>query len=574
MKKNLLYILLFIQLYIVAQENHLPHNHFFIRDSIVYSDSVVISNILSNDQSYFPKIHSLKNNLHRMNYSFNKNESNWISENLIPLYTENNLVTLDTNVQMNFRYSFGLSVDHILDINYRRRLTNNILFFDFSRTASPADFKHSDVSGMNFRVGLLDTIGKLEHKIIFVNNNWEISENGGIKNLNLIKEEPSLPNLKLFTNLNTAKNYIKTRIFIYENKYNLTQVNDSNTYKFHTITGVKYHSEAYNFTMGKQDIDSMFFNNTYLSNSLTNDSVGNRVISPYVGLGFQNINLFLRGVYKRDISFLEILNQDKIESEIRLKIKETIFSSKVDYRVTGIWRNGLKIQNTIKWKKVVDLSYNYGRILPNYLYLNYFGNHFNWNNQFKEQIDHILKLQYHTKLDFLKFNIEIYNFSNYVYLNESSLPTQHNNTLSLFKGQIHISHHTKYFISENKFTYQQKNNDILRVPNYFIESTQAINFKILKMPLSIGGSIVYFPKHAGLAYNPNLRNYYLQNNQQVGGFPMVDVFLGAKAGGAELFVKVQNLFYPILDGSTFLVYENMVTIPNFIRVGFNWKLLD
>lgn len=574
MKKNLLYILLFIQLYIVAQENHLPHNHFFIRDSIVHSDSVVISNILSNDQSYFPKIHSLKNNLHRLNYSFKKNESNWISEDLIPLYTENNLSKLDTNVQMNFRYSFGLGVDHILDINYRRRLTNNILFFDFSRTASPADFNHSVVSGMNFRVGLLDTIGKLEHKIIFVNNNWEIYENGGIKNLALIKEEPSLPNLKLFTNLNTAKNYIKTRIFVYENKYNLIQINDSNTYKIHTITGVKYHSEAYNFTMGKQDIDSMFFNNTYLSNSLTNDSVGNRIISPYVGLGFQHKNLFLRGVYKRDISFLEILNQDKIESEIRLKIKETIFSSKIDYRVSGIWRNGLQLQNSIKWKKVVDLSYNYGRILPNYLYLNYFGNHFNWNNQFKEQTDHILKLQYHTKLDFLKFNFEIYNFSNYVYLNESSLPTQHNSTLSLFKGQIHVSHHTKYFISENKFTYQQKNNDILRVPNYFIESTQAINFKILKMPLSIGGSIVYFPKHAGLAYNPNLRNYYLQNNQQVGGFPMVDVFLGAKAGGAELFVKVQNLFYPILDGGQFLVYENMVTIPNFIRVGFNWKLLD
>ena len=196
MKKNLLYILLFIQLYIVAQENHLPHNHFFIRDSIVHSDSVVISNILSNDQSYFPKIHSLKNNLHRMNYSFEKSESNWISDNLLPLYNENNLSQLDSNVQMNLRYSFGLGVDHLFDINYRRRLTKNILFFDFSRTASPANFNHSYLSGMNFRVGLLDTTGKFEHKLIFVNNNWEISENGGIKNLEIIKDEPSLPNLK------------------------------------------------------------------------------------------------------------------------------------------------------------------------------------------------------------------------------------------------------------------------------------------------------------------------------------------------------------------------------------------
>jgi len=573
-KKFLLYIFITIQLNIVAQDNQLPYNHFFVRDSIVYSDSVIVSNVLSNDQTYYPKIYSSKNNLHRMNYSFEKSESNWISDNLLPLYNENNLSQIDSNVQMNLRYSFGLGVDHLFDINYRRRLTKNTLFFDFSRTASPANFNHSYLSGMNFRVGLLDTTGKFEHKVILVNNTWEINENGGIKNLDIIKDEPSLPNLNLFTNLNTAKNYIKTRIFVYENKYNFIQLNDSNSYKFYSITGVKYKSESYRFTMEKKDIDSLFFNNTFLSNNLTNDSVGNIVFSPYLGLGIQNKLFILRGVYKKDISFLKILEQERIEGELKYVTNKVLFSTFLDYRLSGIWANGLELKNKFKWKNKLDLVYNYSKILPNYFYLNYFGNHFYWDNNFKAQTDHVLKLKYNTKLDFLKFNLELYNFTNYVYLNENSIPSQFNNSLSLIKGQVHFSHHSKYFISENKITYQHKTNNILRVPNYFIESTQALNFKILKMPLCIGGSVVYFPKHAGLAYNPNLRNYYLQNNQLVGGFPMVDVFLAAKAGGAELFLKVQNLFYPILDGGEFLVYENMVTVPNFIRVGFNWKILD
>lgn len=574
MKKNLLFIFILIYSYVIAQNEELPHNHFFIRDSLVFSDSVLIQNIISNNQSYFPKVHSLKNNLHQLNYSFFKEESNWVSKNFIPLYDENNLIVLDSNVQMNMRYSYALSVDHIFDLNYRRKLTNHILFFDFSRTASIANFNHSEVSGMNFRIGLLDTIGKFENKIMFINNRWSINENGGIKNLEEIKGTPSLPNLELFTNLNTANNNIKKRIFIYENEYHFISIKDSLQSRISSIIGLKYLSEGYKFTMDKQDIDSLFFDMNYLSYNLTNDSVGNIIYSPYLGLGFRNKRISFRNVFKRDLSYLDVFNQDKIEAVFGVKTPRILFDLQIDYRLSGIWKNGLVIKNNLNWKNKFELKYDYRRILPNYFYLNYFGNHFNWDNHFKEQIDHVIKLKINTKSKLLKFNFEIYNLSNYVYLNEKSIPEQNNGTISLVKGQLNLAYHKKFFISENKFTYQQKTNSILRVPNYFIESTQAINFKILKMPLSFGGSIVYFPKHAGLAYNPNLRNYYIQNNQEVGGFPMLDVFLGAKAGGAELFLKVQNLFYPILDGSSFIVYENMVTIPNFIRVGFNWKILD
>jgi hypothetical protein len=71
-----------------------------------------------------------------------------------------------------------------------------------------------------------------------------------------------------------------------------------------------------------------------------------------------------------------------------------------------------------------------------------------------------------------------------------------------------------------------------------------------------------------------LRQFHLQNNQLVGGFPMLDLFFSLKAGNADLFVKGENLLFQFLPKSSFLLYEQMVTMPTFLRIGFHWKFID
>lgn len=564
----------------VAQELPLTKEHQHKYDSLLFADSVIVSNVISFNNTSWPKLHAQKMGIHQLDFRYKYRRDNWFAGNYVDLYQASDPIQLDTNFALNIKYSYGLGNDHLLSIKHRQKIGNAMAFFDFSRVFGESNFNHSENSVRNFRIGMVDTVGRLNYNIQYINSAADIQENGGIDNLEELETESDVSSLRLFTNLNTANNLIDNEVFQSTFYYSFNQrdsiQNSKNKIKW--SLGVNYLKEGYQFNMQKRDIDSLYFEKVLLDSTLTRDSVGNAGYSPHIGIKFEGKHWHTHVSYERNFYQNEVLNEEKILWKNTYSNNNVSFNSNLDYRLSGIWAQGYlfaaQYTKDSLLNTVLNVDVKHANIKPQYFYQNYFGNHFRWNNNFNNERNLELDLMLTPYKFPVKPSLYLYAAQNHTYLNASGISTQASGGIFLLRGDIEHKYHNKFFISVNKIGVQVKNSDILRVPLYYLKTSQALNFKILGMPLTAGASVIYTPKHDGLKFNPNLRHYQLQNEQQVGGFPYLDVFIGAKAGGADLYVKMQNLSFLLLDRSEMLVYEDMIIVPNFLRFGFSWKFID
>ena len=557
------------------------HDHPHEIKNSVFPDSSIAINIISSNQNRFIELFGFKNRLHQYNYQANYNKSNWMSYNFAPLFNTSDKLNLDSNTVSNFRYSFGLFEDHLLDINYNQPINQSTILLDFSTTNSGNNYVHSAINNFRFRAAIIDTTGNFGYKIHFVNNRWKIKENGGIKDLNAIDQIDDLSSVAYGSFLQTATNeidYQKLDFNLFTHLFNFNKSDSSKSnYGINLLYGFDYLYEGYKFEMAERDIDSLFYSSTLIDTTYTRDSVGNRGWSPKLALNLSTKRINVKVQYKKDYFANEILNEEQIDGNLDLSFKRFKLQNNINYRVAGLWQNGYTIQSKLVLDSIGDgiltTSFLQEDLLPSFFYQNYFGNHFSWNNQLNNQNVTELEASYLYLPYHLKIGTRFSNYINYTYLNELSSPSQEANVL-ISRIEIGKDIKLKNLSSFNEIGIQNSNNDVIRIPSFYLRTSQAFHYKILGMPISSGFSLLYLTKHKGLAYNPNLRNYYLQNNQNVGGFPLLDLFFGVKAGGADLFVKIQNVLYSLGNRSDFLVYENVLTIPTMIRVGFNWKFSD
>ena len=72
------------------------------------------------------------------------------------------------------------------------------------------------------------------------------------------------------------------------------------------------------------------------------------------------------------------------------------------------------------------------------------------------------------------------------------------------------------------------------------------------------------------AYDPVLAEFYVQNDQEIGGFPLVDIFFNAKIRQTRIFFKWEH-FNQLFNSS-----NNQFTAPGYpyrdavIRFGLVW----
>ena len=579
MKKYLFSFLFYISFFVVYAQQE-DSDHFHENDQFVFTDSSIVSNILTPDLEKFISVYGFKNRLHFYNYQGNYLRTNWMSSSFAPLYKTKDQLKLDTNTTSNFRYSFGMFEDHLLDIGYNQPINQSTLVLDFSTTNSGSNYVHSAVNNFRFRGVLIDTIGDFGYNLHYVNNSWKIKENGGIKDLDALDLIEDLSSVAYGSFLETATNeidYENLDIELFNRLFHFNKLDSLSQSDVKLFYGVEYIKEGYQFEMAARDIDSLFYQTTLIDTSYTRDSVGNSGFSPKVGLSLQIDHIQTSIQYKKDFFQNNLLDEEQIDGQLNFRYPRTTILNSFNYRVSGLWENGYTLNSVVSIDSIGNgvLSGELMRedLQPTFFYQNYFGNHFSWNNNFQNQQVTEIGLNYLYLPYQIKASTRITNYQNYTYLNEFSLPDQVGE-VSIVRFELAKDFSLKHLLSCNEVGFQSTNNDVIRIPSFYLRTTQAFLFKLFNMPMSTGFSLTYLSQHKGLAYNPNFRNYYIQNTQEVGGFPLMDLFFGVKAGGADLFVKVQNVFYSFGNRSDFLIYENVITPPTMIRVGFNWKFID
>ncbi len=231
-------------------------------------------------------------------------------------------------------------------------------------------------------------------------------------------------------------------------------------------------------------------------------------------------------------------------------------------------------------KYELDATISASSVAPNYNFLLYQSDYvnYNWQNDFANT--ETKKLQVNFKADKIaKIEASYTTIDNYAFFekNEDSItiPSQYDQSIDVLK--VKFTQGVKFwkFGLDNTVMYQSVTggDQVYNVPEIVTRNSlyyQDHWFKNNALFLQTGVTFRYFTAYNADAYDPVLSEFYVQNDQEIGGFPQVDLFLNAKVRQTRIFFRVENF------GEAFS-QNNEFSAPGYaprdavIRFGFVWN---
>ncbi len=289
-----------------------------------------------------------------------------------------------------------------------------------------------------------------------------------------------------------------------------------------------------------------------------------------------------------------ILDEGRIPNRLKGNIIETGAAYKKQYRgfelsgkgainvagdFEGNYLNGaasFRINEDYKAKASITVH----SVAPNFNFLLYQSDYvnYNWQTNFNNVKTQELKFEIETK----KFGIATLSYTgieDYAYFaispNDSTpTPQQFSGRVDYLKVKAEKEFRYGRFALANTVMFQQVagGEEVFKVPQIITRQSLYYEDHWFKRALFMqaGVNFKYFSSYEMNAYDPVLAEFYVQNNQELGGFPLVDIFFNAKIRQTRIYFKWEHI------NSLFSSKNEYFSAPGYpyrdavIRFGLVW----
>lgn len=551
-------------------------------------DTNLISSVLLDPKEdlFTPTFFAINSGLYKFPFLLNTEDYGWFSSNLMQTYDQL-YFKYDSVPELTAKYDHGFPTTHWFTADFNRKIGESSLTAKFNRRASEALYANTRAFRTNVLIGTEIPINK-NYKLTlgYFRNQAEINENGGIKNIDSIPIVTEFNGIELFSNLNSGKNNIfnqkihVSQSFIFKESID-SITNQKSNWGLNLVTD--FSENRISFELNENDIDSGYFLNTFNDTLATFDSVGFKTVTiqPSIFIkkksGVHNIG------YSKNFNDFEDFNDAFAFVKGGFRLKKIPISYSTKYHLEGIWKNNWEIKfrsdyylkkekgDTLRDKKLFNITFSSSAKHPEYIFHSFSGNHYQWENNFKPVNLNKANLELFLSSITTIVDIEIQNVANYIYFDQKSLPQQTDKNITAAKIHVKNQFGKKLIRIYSGIGTQFSTSDLIRIPIFFSRNTISLNFKYRSVPLTLGGTASYFSKYKGLNYNPSIRHYHLGENM-AGGTAVIDWFMAARLGPADLYVKYDNSFYT-LNRNLFLG-DNYPIYKSYVRFGLKWRLKD
>ncbi len=162
-------------------------------------------------------------------------------------------------------------------------------------------------------------------------------------------------------------------------------------------------------------------------------------------------------------------------------------------------------------------------------------------------------------------------------LNAFIKPAQETNSLNYLKLKYQKEFRLGKFALNNTVMYQNvtQTNQVLNLPELVTRNTLYYSSNVFKkaMFLQTGVTFKYFTEYTMNGFNPVLGEFYVQNTEKLGGFPMLDFFINAKVQQTRIYLKAEHF-------NSFFGKNNFYAAPDYpyrdfvIRFGLVWNFFS
>jgi hypothetical protein len=130
---------------------------------------------------------------------------------------------------------------------------------------------------------------------------------------------------------------------------------------------------------------------------------------------------------------------------------------------------------------------------------------------------------------------------------------------------------------DNTLLYQEvdQSENVLNIPSFITRNSLYYSSDVFRKAMYIQTGVIfkYFTDYYMNSYNPLMAEFYVQDRQKVGGFPLLDFFINARVRSARIYLKAEQF-------NTIFINNNNFAAPNYpyrdfvIRFGLVWNFFS
>lgn len=489
-------------------------------------------------------------------------------------------------------------------------------FLKFKNYTGEGHYENQETRNNSGSIGGAFDKGWLSIHANYVFSRINTLESGGVSDTYYITDS-TLSTNEISTRLTDGSNYIKDRALFYDQKIGFLRTHVPDTAKFgefwfsfqynyqrqksakiYTDESDSYTNkdgEAFNLYehnySGVSSFDSTYFktNKHLFRLNLEENPHSYPFVGAFVGVGLENIDYYY---FNKDTLFNYSNNYTKKSQYAegglyRLKGEKFSFSAKYILYINGYKQGDFRLDGFIsqkfgKAKKTIELRAEGGQYkeTPDYFLQKYYSNHFRWNNSFQPEQRTTLKFTvslpgYQTKLG-SRFSL----LKDMIYIDEQSLPTQYENTFSVFDVFLNNQFNFGKFGTVTRLNYQKTSNErVLPLPEfsgYFsLYFAPDISFNDTKgrMKFQLGVDVTYFTSYMGQAYTPATALFNNQSQQLIGNYPFVGAFWNFEIKRLRFYLRGEHINYGLMETNYFFT-PSYPTNRFVLRYGLVWAFYD
>ncbi len=270
------------------------------------------------------------------------------------------------------------------------------------------------------------------------------------------------------------------------------------------------------------------------------------------------------------------MNSGFAEFELNKEIKDSVFFKAFSqYGIEGRRMGDLKMQSSInkifKSGSSIGLQGSFSNQQASY-FDNFSGSTtmlHNWTNYFNRNLIYGASTIFSLAKWKLTLEAGYQGVSGYVYFDKSDSLVQNNAPINTYYASLFKVFQNKWIRSRSYVRYQNSSSHLILMPDLLLRQELAflINYKTIHA--EIGFLATYFSSYATYAYDPSLRDYYLQSNFKSGNYPFLDAYAALKVGPTRIFFKVDH-FNARMSGNNYemLPYYPMTDLT--FKLGIKW----
>ena len=207
---------------------------------------------------------------------------------------------------------------------------------------------------------------------------------------------------------------------------------------------------------------------------------------------------------------------------------------------------------------------------------------YNWSRNFDNE--NISNIKFKAITQWVTASAQLSTLQNHLYFANMGTgetltvkPFQYDGTINYLSVKVSKEFKFRNWALDNTILYQKADQTdlILNVPEIVTRNTLYYSDYLFKKALFLqtGVTFSYFTKYHANGYNPLIAEFYVQNEQKIGDFPMLDFFINAKIRNTRIYLKAEH-FNSGFTGNNFYTAPDYPYRDFIVRFGLVWNFFS